>query len=152
MCKKQSTDVYEMRKDINELRTQQGLPSRDIGEPPVFEDPFAAHDAAMAAWYAAQEGGTYVEEEEEVEVAPARPHRRPRRCHGKDPIHEKETEVAPAHPPRRPRRRHGKDPIEEEEEEVQAEESEEEEEADDNDDDDDASGGNRSEDEEEEDE
>src|SRR6266540_4274519 len=127
MCKKQTSDVYEMRKDINELRTQQGLPTRDIGEPPVFEDPFAAHDAAMAAWYAAQEAGTYVEEEEE-------------------------TEVAPAHPPRRPRRHHGKDPIEEEEEEVQAEESEEEEEADDNDDDDDASSGNGSEDEEEEDE
>ncbi len=121
MCKKQSTDVYEMRKDINELRTQQGLPSRDIGEPPVFEDPFAAHDAAIAAWYAAQEGGTYVEEEEEAEVAPA-------------------------HPPRHPRRHHGEDPIEEEEEEVQAEESEEEEEATD---DDDASGGNGSEDEEE---
>src|SRR5207237_988097 len=106
MCKKQSTDVYEMRKDINELRTQQGLPSRDIVEPPVFEDPFAAHDAAMAAWYAAQEGGTYVEEEEEVEVAPARPHRRPRRCHAKDPIEEEETEITPAHPPRPPRRRH----------------------------------------------
>ena len=91
MCKKQSTDVYEMRKDVNELRTQQGLPSRDIGEPPVFEDPFAAHDAAMAAWYATQEGGTYVEEEEEAEVAPAHPHRRPCRCHGKDPIEEEET-------------------------------------------------------------
>src|SRR6266542_151560 len=102
-----------MRKDVNELRTQQGLPSRDIGEPPVFEDPFAAHDATMAAWYAAQEGGTYVEEEEEAEVTPARPHRRPRRCHGKEPIEE-----------------------EEEEEEVQAEESEEEEAADDDDDDD----------------
>ncbi len=122
MCKKQTSDVYEMRKDINELRTQQGLPTRDIGEPPVFEDPFAAHDAAMAAWHAAQEGGTYVEEEEEAEVAPAHPHRRPSR-------------------------RHGKDPIEEEEEEVQAEEETEEEEeqhVSDNADDDDDDDGNAS--------
>ena len=50
MCKKQTSDVYEMRKDINEIRTKFELPARDIGEPPAFEDPFVAHDAAMAAW------------------------------------------------------------------------------------------------------
>src|SRR6266540_1857123 len=78
MYKKQTSDVYEMRKDINEVRTKLKLPARDIGEPPSFEDPFAAHDAAMAAWYAAQEGGANVEEEEEEEeIAPAQPPCRP---------------------------------------------------------------------------
>ena len=90
MCKKQTSDVYEMRKDINEIRTKFELPARDIGEPPAFEDPFAAYDAAMAAWYAAQEGGANVEAEEEEEIAPAQPHCRPRRRHGKDPIEEEE--------------------------------------------------------------
>src|SRR5438105_15885853 len=78
MCKKQTSDVYEMRKDINDIKTKLKLPARDIGEPPAFEDPFAAHDAAMAAWYAAQESGAAVEEEEEQqqeeeEIAPAQP-------------------------------------------------------------------------------
>src|SRR5438105_7617250 len=90
MCKKQTSDVYEMRKDINDIRAKLELPTRDIGEPPAFEDPFAAHDAAMAAWYAAQEGGANVEAEEEEEIAPAQPHCRPRRRHGKDPIEEEE--------------------------------------------------------------
>ena len=88
---KQTSDVYEMRKDINEVRTKLQLSARDIGEPPAFEDPFAAHDAAMAAWYGAQEGGANVEEEEEEEeIALAQPPRRPRRRHGKDPIEEEE--------------------------------------------------------------
>src|SRR6266540_3351280 len=89
MCKKQTSDVYEMRKDINDIKTKLELPTRDIGEPPAFEDPFAAHDAVMAAWYAAQEGGANVEEEEE-EIAPAQPPHRPRHHHGKDPIEEEE--------------------------------------------------------------
>src|SRR6266508_2646310 len=73
MCKKQTSDVYEMRKDINDIKTKLELHTRDIGEPPTFEDPFATHDAAMAAWYATQEGGANVEEEEEEEIAPAQP-------------------------------------------------------------------------------
>src|SRR6266540_6674764 len=63
MCKKHATDVYEMRKDINEIRSHLKLPPSDIGEPPVFEDPFAAYDVDVAAWYAAQESGAAVEEE-----------------------------------------------------------------------------------------
>src|SRR6266540_5806899 len=56
ICKKQATDTYEMRKDLNEIHTHLQLPHRDIGEAPVFGDPFAEYDADIAAWLAAQEG------------------------------------------------------------------------------------------------
>ena len=92
MCKKHATDVYDMRKDINEIRAKLELPPSDIGEPPVFEDPFTAYDADVVAWYAAQESGEVVEEEaqEEEEIAPAQSRRRPRCPHGKDPLEEEE--------------------------------------------------------------
>ena len=91
MCKKHATDVYEMRKDINEIRTRLELHPSDIGEPPVFEDPFAAYDADVAAWYAAQESGAAQEEaQEEAEISPAQPRHSSRCPHGKDPMEEEE--------------------------------------------------------------
>ena len=94
MCKKHATDVYEMRKDINEIRAKLELPPSDIGQPPVFEDPFTAYDADVVAWYAAQESGDYEAEaaEEEEEIALVQPHRHPRHPHGKDPIEEEEVQ------------------------------------------------------------
>src|SRR5436190_9690504 len=91
MCKKHATDVYEMRKDINEIRSKLQLPSSEIGEPPVFEDPFVAYDADVAAWYAAQESSAAQEEaQEEEDIAPVRTSRRPRHPHAKDLVEEEE--------------------------------------------------------------
>src|SRR6266498_2883777 len=70
MCRQHSHDVYEIIKDMNLVKAKLELPTEDIGDPPAYEDPFAAHDAAMAAWMAVEEGG---EEEEEEEIAPVRP-------------------------------------------------------------------------------
>ena len=105
-CRKMANDVYEMRKDINEIRSKVELSPSDIGEPTVFEDPFAAYDADLAAWHAAQKGSAASEEEEEE--APVRPRRHPSRRS------------------RRPERPHGKAPIVEEEEVQDDEETEEE--------------------------
>ena len=90
MCRQHSHDVYEIRKDMNLVKAKLELPTEDIGDPPAYEDPFSAHDAVMAAWMAAEEGG---EEEEEEEIAPVRPSRhssRPSHPHGKSIVEEEE--------------------------------------------------------------
>src|SRR5207237_7773911 len=92
MCRQHSHDVYEIRKDMNLVKAKLELPTEDIGDPPAYEDPFAAHDAAMAAWMVAEEGGEE-EEEEEEEIAPVRPPRRssrPSRPHGKSRVEDEE--------------------------------------------------------------
>ena len=86
MCKRQATETYVPRKDINEIHTHLQLPPRDIGEAPVFGDPFAEYDAEVAAWKAAQEGGAEEEEEEVEEVQPRRRTRPSANSHGKAPI------------------------------------------------------------------
>src|SRR6266508_1871287 len=87
MCRQHSHDVYEIRKDMNLVKAKLELPTEDIGDPPAYEDPFAAHDAAMATWMATEEGG---EEEEEEELAPVGPPRRSSRRHNKSIVEEEE--------------------------------------------------------------
>src|SRR5438128_10250067 len=89
----QATETYELRKDINEIHSHLQLPHRDIGEAPVFGDPFAEYDADIVAWSAAHESGAAAEEEEEEEEQPRHRTRCSTDPRGKAPTTKEEEEI-----------------------------------------------------------